>query len=91
MVLFIVAGVCFVGTVIFSIIYNSGNISGILLSIFAKIFIVWLTVFMLLLVLIILIISIIITLTTKSKDDDEYIIMKYDRTLDAFIGYRYRN
>ena len=88
-VLFIVAGACFVGTVIFSITHNSGNITSILLSIFAKVFIIWLTVFILLLVLVILLIAFLITITTKSSDDDEYILLKYDKTLNAFVGYRF--
>jgi hypothetical protein len=88
-ILFVVAGACFTGTVIFSIVFNKGNITGILLSILAKIFIVWLTLFILLLVLTILIISIIIAFMTKDKDDDKYILLKYDKYLDAYVGYRY--
>jgi hypothetical protein len=88
-VLFIVAGACFIGTVIFSILFNKGNIAGILLSIFAKIFIVWLTLFIILLVLTILIISLVITFMSKDKDDDKYILLKYDKYLDAYVGYKY--
>jgi preprotein translocase subunit SecG len=88
-VLFIVAGACFVGTVIFSIAFNKGNFVNILLSIFAKVFIVFLTLLILLLVLIILVISIVIALMTKSKDDDRYILLKYDKYLDAYVGYSY--
>jgi hypothetical protein len=88
-VLFIVAGVCFAGTLIFSIMFNKGNIAGILLSIFAKIFIIWLTIFVLFLALCILIISIVITIMSKDKDDDKYILLKYDKYLDAYVGYKY--
>ena len=90
-VLFVVAGACFAGTLLFSIIHNGGSIFNILLSVFAKIFIIWLTIFLLLILLILLVISVIITLMTKRNDDDEYVLLKYDKTLDAFIGYKYKS
>ena len=87
LVLLIIAGAGFVGTTIFSITHNQENVTNILLSIVAKIFIVWLTLFLLILVVVVLIISVLISITNK-KDEDEYILVKYDRVLDAYVGYK---
>lgn len=83
-----IAGLCFIGTAIMSVVSNLGCWWGIVLSILAKLFIIWLTAFIILLLLTILIICVILTLVSDS-DRDEYILLKYDRSLRAYVGYRY--
>jgi uncharacterized membrane protein YcfT len=83
-----IAGLCFIGTTIMSIISNMGNWWGMMLSILAKVFIVWLTLFIILLLITLLIIFVILTFV-KGNDKDEYILLKYDRSLRAYVGYRY--
>ncbi len=83
-----IAGLCFVGTAIMSVYSNLGNWWGMALSILAKLFIVWLTLFLILLLITLLIIAIILTLV-GGNDKDEYILLKYDRSLRAYVGYRY--
>ena len=89
LILYITAGVCFCWTIYFSIRYNLGNVIHILISCFAKIFIIWLFVILLFLLLVILIISIVIFFMNKNDREGEYILLKYDSRLDAFIGYKY--
>jgi len=89
-VLYIAAGICFCWSIYFSISHNLDNIGHILISCLAKIFIIWLFVMTLFILLIILIVSIVISMTNRNDKDGEYILLKYDRSLNAFIGYRYR-
>ena len=83
-----IAGLCFIGTSIMSVYSNLGNWWGITLSILAKLFVVWLTLIIILLLITILIISIILTFM-GNNEKDEYILLKYDRSLRAYVGYRY--
>lgn len=84
----VVAGLCLIGTSIMSIVYNKGVFLDILISIMAKLFVVWLTLIIILLVIVIFIISVIISFISSHNDDDEYIILKYDHALRAYVGYR---
>lgn len=88
MVCLVIAGFCMVGTIIMSIVHNSGRVMCIVISILAKLFIVWLTIFVLLLLIAILIFSVIISLAKGHNDDDDYILLKYDHALRAYVGYR---
>lgn len=86
-VLWSIAGACFLGTAIFSIVYNSGSIWKILCSILAKVFVVWLTMFLLMLMIAVAIVYAILSAANKDKED-EVIVLKYDRFLKAYVGYK---
>ena len=84
----VIAGLCFVGTAIMSIVHNEGDFLNILISVLAKLFIVWLTLMIILLLITIFIISVILSFIREHDDDDEYILLKYDRALHAYVGYK---
>lgn len=87
-VLWSIAGICFVGTAIFSIVYNKGSLWKMLCSILAKVFVVWLTMFILMLLIAILIFYVIMSLVREHGEEDEYILLKYDHFLKAYVGYK---
>ena len=88
-VLWTLGGICFAGTAIFSIVSNLGSFWKISCSIMAKVFVVWLTMFILAVLIAILVVYVILTLVRDhSEDDGEYILLKYDRFLKAYVGYR---
>lgn len=86
-VLWAIAGACFVGTAIFSIVSNLGSIWKILCSILAKVFVVWLTMFLLMLMIAAAIVYAILFMV-RDHDEEEVIVLKYDRFLKAYVGYR---
>lgn len=84
-----VAGVCFIGSVIFSIVSNKDSFWKILCSILAKVFIVWLTMVIIMLLIAIFIFYVIaFFMRDRSEDDGEYILLKYDKFLKAYVGYK---
>lgn len=83
----VIAGLCLAGTIIMSIVHNSGSFIDILISVLAKLFIVWLTFMVILILIVVLIVSILISIM-RSHNDDEYILLKYDHALRAYVGYR---
>ena len=83
----VIAGLCLMGTLIMSIVHNSGSFIDILISVLAKLFIVWLTFLVILILIVVLIVSILISIM-RSHNDDEYILLKYDHALRAYVGYR---
>lgn len=88
-VLWGIAGVCFIGTLIFSIVSNSGSFWNILCSIMAKIFIVWLTMFVIMLLIAIFVFYLMaFLLRDRNEDEGEYMLLKYDRFLKAYVGYK---
>lgn len=88
-VLWTLGGLCFAGTAIFSIVYNKGSLWKILCSIMAKVCVIWLTMFILMLLLVILLVSLILFFVRDRNDDDgDYILLKYDHFLRAYVGYR---
>lgn len=84
----VIAGLCLFGTVIMSIAHNQGKFMNILISILAKLFIVWLTIFVIFLLITIFIITVIISMAKGHDNDDEYILLKYDHALRAYVGYK---
>lgn len=82
-----IAIVCLIGTIIFSIVSNAGSIGNILISIGAKLFIIWLTMFIFLVLIAIFVVYLIISLS-RSRSDEEYILLKYDKFLKAYVGYK---
>lgn len=84
------AGVCLIGTVTFSIVANKASFWKKLCSIFAKIFAVWLTMFVIMLLLAILIFYIITFFARDRSEDEEFILLKYNRFLKEYVGYRVR-
>lgn len=85
----VIAGLCFTGTVIMSIVHNAGSFINIVLSILAKLFIIYLTLVAIFLLFTALIISILLTFMRSHDEDDDIIILKYDRFLHSYVGYRY--
>ncbi len=84
----VIAGLCLIGTIIMSIVHNQGSIMPIVISILAKLFIVWLTIFVIFLFIAIFIITVIISMAKGHDNDDEYILLKYDHALRAYVGYK---
>ena len=84
----VIAGLCLVGTFIMSVVHNQGKFMNVLISILAKLFIVWLTIFVIFLLIAIFIITVIISMAKGHDNDDEYILLKYDHALRAYVGYR---
>ena len=84
----VIAGLCLIGTIIMSIVHNSGSFMGIVISVLAKLFIVWLTLMAIFLLIVALVVSVLITLMRSHNEEDEYILLKYDRALRAYVGYR---
>lgn len=86
----VIASLCFAGTVIMSIVHNAGSIINIVLSILAKLFVIYLTLVAIGLLITAFIICIFLTIMRGRYDDDEIIILKYDHFLQSYVGYRYR-
>ena len=84
----VIASLCFVGTAIMSIVHNEGDFMNILISVLAKLFIVWLTLMIILLLIAVFLFSVIISCIGEHNDGDEYILLKYDRALHAYVGYK---
>ena len=88
-ILWVVAGVLFIGTMIFSIVSNKGSFWKILCSILAKVFVVWLTMFVVMLLIAIFIFYLVAFLVRdRNEDEGDYILLKYDKFLKAYVGYR---
>lgn len=88
-ILWVVAGVLFIGTMIFSIVSNKGSFWKILCSILAKVFVVWLTMFVVMLLIAIFIFYLVAFLVRdRNEDEGDYILLKYDKSLKAYVGYR---
>lgn len=84
-----VAGVCFIGTMIFSIVSNRSSVWEILCSMLAKVFVIWLTMIIIMLLIAIFIFYVIVFfMRDRSEDDGEYILLKYDKFLKAYVGYK---
>ena len=84
----VIAGLCLIGTLIMSIVHNQGKLMNIIISILAKLFIIWLTIFVIFLLIAIFIFTMIISMVKGHDNDDEYILLKYDQALRAYVGYR---
>jgi cytochrome c oxidase assembly factor CtaG len=55
----------------------------------AKLFTVWLTLLIIMLILILLVGYVIIQfMKSRDEDKEEYILVKYDKFLRAYVGYR---
>lgn len=84
-----IAGACFIGTIVFSIVSNSGSFWKILCSMLAKVFVVWLTMLIIMLLIAIFIFYVIaFFMRDRGEDDGEYILLKYDKFLKAYVGYK---
>lgn len=84
----VIAGLCLIGTIIMSIVHNSSSLMDIVISVLAKLFIVWLTLMAIFLLIVALVVSVLITLMRSHNEDEEYILLKYNHALRAYIGYR---
>lgn len=84
----VIAGLCLIGTIIMSIVHNLGNFMNIMISILAKLFVIWLTMIVIALLVAIFIFSVIITMMRGHDNDEDYILLKYDRALRAYVGYK---
>ena len=84
----VVAGLCFAGTCIMSIVHNRDSFGDAVLSILGKMFIILFTFWTIAIVAALLILYLLLSLVAHSPRD-EYIVLKYDRYLDAFVGYLY--
>ena len=83
-----IAALCFLGTCIMSVVHNSGHFMGIVISVLAKVFIVLLTLVALLILIMVFVVTVLLTFTRNHDDDEEYILLKYDRALRAYVGYK---
>lgn len=84
----VIAGLCLTGTIIMSIVHNSDSFIDIVLSVLAKLFIVYLTLVAIFLFIMALLITLMISIMRSHEYDDEYILLKYDHFLHAYVGYR---
>ena len=83
-----IAAACLIGTITFSIVTNKDSFWKKLCSIFAKLFAIWLTMFVIILLIGILIFYIITLFARNRSEDDEFILIKYDRFFKEYVGYR---
>jgi hypothetical protein len=86
-ILLILSGLMLIGSILFSIFANLGNIFHIIISILAKIFIFIFTNFLLLLLVVIVLFSFMRAVTSHNDTEGTY-VMKYDHFLDQWVGYR---
>lgn len=86
-ILLVLSGVMLIGSILFSIFANLGNIFNIIISILAKIFIFIFTNFLLLLLVVIVVFSFMRAMTSHNDTEGTY-VMKYDQFLDQWVGYR---
>ena len=84
------AGASLLGTIIFSVATNKGSFWKKVISVFAKIFAIWLTMFVIMLLIAILIFYIITFFARERSEDSDYILLKYDKFLKEYVGYRVR-
>lgn len=88
-IVFSLSAACLLGTILFSIFTNLDSIWKILCSILAKLFTVWLTLVIILITLTLLVCYVIIQfMKNREEEKEEYILLKYDKFLRAYVGYR---
>jgi len=86
-ILLVLSGLMLVGSILFSIFTNLGNVFHIIISILAKIFIFIFTNFLLLLLVVLVVFSFVRAVTSHNDTEGTY-VMKYDHFLDQWVGYR---
>lgn len=86
-ILLVLSGLMLIGSILFSIFANLGNIFHIIISILAKIFIFIFTNFLLLLLVVIVVFSFMRAVTSHGDREGTYVV-KYDHFLDQWVGYR---
>lgn len=86
-ILIILSGLMLIGSILFSIFANIGNVFHIIISILAKIFIFIFTNFLLLLLVVIVVFSFMRAVTSHGDREGTYVV-KYDHFLDQWVGYR---
>ena len=86
-ILLILSGLILIGSILFSIFANLGNVFHIIILVLAKLFIFVATNFLLLLLIAIFIFKDMWRLLSHSDHEGTYMI-KYDLLLDQWIGYR---
>lgn len=86
-ILLVLSGLMLIGSILFSIFANLGNIFHIIISILAKIFLFIFTNFLLLLLVVIVVFSFMRTVTSHGGREGTYVV-KYDHFLDQWVGYR---
>lgn len=86
-ILLVLSGLMLMGSILFSIFANIGNIFHIIISILAKIFIFIFTNFLLLLLVVIVVFSFMRAVTSHGEREGTYVV-KYDHFLDQWVGYR---
>lgn len=86
-ILLVLSGLMLMGSILFSIFANIGNIFHIIISILAKIFIFIFTNFLLLLLVVIVVFSFMRAVTSHGDREGTYVV-KYDHFLDQWVGYR---
>lgn len=92
---YIIGGIaieCLIGTVIFSIVLNKGSIGNMLLSIGAKLFMIWFAILVVILLVIAFLINLIVRMISGPKEEGDqgsnYILRKYDSFWKKFVGYK---
>ena len=86
-ILLVLSGLMLIGSILFSIFANLGNVFHIIISILAKIFIFIFTNFLLLLLVVILVFSFMRAVTSHIDNESTYVV-RYNHFLDQWVGYR---
>lgn len=89
-VVWVFAGASLLGTITFSIVTNRGSFWKKVISILAKIFAILLTMFVIMFLIAIFIFYIITLFAHDRSEDEEFILLKYDKFLKEYVGYRVR-
>ncbi len=92
---YIIGGIaieCLIGTIIFSIVLNKGSIGNMLLSIGAKLFMIWFAILVVILLVIAFLINLIVRLISGPEGEGDkgsnYILRKYDSFWKKFVGHK---
>lgn len=86
-ILLVLSGLMLIGSILFSVFANLGNVFHAIISILAKIFIFIFTNFLLLLLVVIVVFSFMRAVTSHDDTEGTYVV-KYDHFLDQWVGYR---
>ena len=87
------AAECLIGTIIFSIVLNKGSVGNMLLSVGAKLFMIWFAIIIVILLVLAFLINLIVRMISGPKEEEgdkgsNYILRKYDSFWKKFVGHK---